>query len=84
VCVCLCVCARTDVYWPADTSICDAGALGPTNRTLSISPSVLHPDHRNVTFPELVEAYGEQVSWLVAMVSNLTKSMFSRKKNVPR
>ena len=26
-----------------------------------ISPSVLHPDHRNVTYEELVKAYGEQV-----------------------
>eukprot|EP00048_Salpingoeca_helianthica_P021694 m.13842 g.13842 ORF g.13842 m.13842 type:complete len:1244 (-) comp6297_c0_seq2:195-3926(-) len=42
-----------------------AGALGPTNRTLSISPSVLHPDHRNVTFPELVAAYGEQAKALL-------------------
>ena len=36
-------------------------AMGPTNRTLSISPSVLHPNHRNVTYEELVKAYGEQV-----------------------
>lgn len=42
-----------------------AGALGPTNRTLSISPSVLHPDHRNVTFPELVTAYTEQATALL-------------------
>ena len=41
------------------------GALGPTNRTLSISPSVLHPDHRNVTYAELVSAYGEQVRALL-------------------
>jgi methionine synthase I (cobalamin-dependent) len=32
-----------------------AGALGPTNRTLSISPSVENPAFRNVTFDELVE-----------------------------
>ena len=42
------------------------GAIGPTNRTLSISPSVLHPDHRNVTFEELVQAYGDQVPKFLA------------------
>ena len=41
------------------------GALGSANRTLSISPSVLHPDHRNVTYAELVSAYGEQVRALL-------------------
>lgn len=34
-----------------------AGALGPTNRTASISPDVNDPGARNVTFDELVEAY---------------------------
>ncbi|WAR19099.1 METH-like protein [Mya arenaria] len=42
-----------------------AGAMGPTNRTLSISPSVEHPDMRNVTFDELVEAYTEQAKGLL-------------------
>jgi 5-methyltetrahydrofolate--homocysteine methyltransferase len=37
------------------------GAIGPTNRTGSISPSVEDPAARNVTFDELVEAYFEQV-----------------------
>jgi 5-methyltetrahydrofolate--homocysteine methyltransferase len=41
------------------------GALGPTNRTGSISPSVEDPAHRNVTFDELVEAYFEQVVGLM-------------------
>ena len=36
------------------------GALGPTNRTASISPSVEDPSARNVTFDELVDAYFEQ------------------------
>ena len=36
------------------------GALGPTNRTGSISPDVEDPSARNVTFDELVEAYFEQ------------------------
>ncbi len=33
-----------------------AGALGPTNRTASISPDVNDPGKRNVTYGELVEA----------------------------
>ena len=41
------------------------GALGPTNRTASISPDVSDPGARNVTFGELVEAYLEQARGLV-------------------
>mmetsp|Transcript_60505 Transcript_60505/g.91260 ORF Transcript_60505/g.91260 Transcript_60505/m.91260 type:complete len:1363 (+) Transcript_60505:182-4270(+) len=41
------------------------GAMGPTNRTGSISPSVEDPSARNVTFDELVEAYFEQIVGLV-------------------
>ena len=41
------------------------GAIGPTNRTLSISPSVERPEYRNVTFDELVEAYEEQARGLL-------------------
>uniref|UniRef100_A0A8C5X7V1 Methionine synthase n=1 Tax=Malurus cyaneus samueli TaxID=2593467 RepID=A0A8C5X7V1_9PASS len=42
-----------------------AGAMGPTNRTLSVSPSVERPDYRNITFDELVEAYTEQAKGLL-------------------
>ncbi|CAL8106852.1 unnamed protein product [Orchesella dallaii] len=42
-----------------------AGAIGPTNRTLSISPSVEQPHFRNITFDELVEAYKEQAKGLL-------------------
>ncbi|MEY5063085.1 MAG: hypothetical protein RLZZ112_1049, partial [Verrucomicrobiota bacterium] len=42
-----------------------AGAVGPTNRTLSMSPDVNRPDYRAVTFHQLVEAYGEQVRALI-------------------
>ncbi len=42
-----------------------AGALGPTNRTASISPDVNDPGFRNVTFDELVAAYTEAVDGLV-------------------
>ena len=41
------------------------GAIGPTNRTGSISPSVEDPSARNVTFDELVEAYFEQIVGLM-------------------
>ena len=42
-----------------------AGAVGPTNRTASISPDVNDPGFRNVDFDELREAYKEQVRGLV-------------------
>ena len=41
-----------------------AGALGPTNRTASISPDVNDPAKRNVTFDELAQAYGEAIAAL--------------------
>mmetsp|Transcript_5527 Transcript_5527/g.7789 ORF Transcript_5527/g.7789 Transcript_5527/m.7789 type:complete len:1431 (+) Transcript_5527:1-4293(+) len=41
------------------------GAIGPTNRTASISPDVNDPTARNCTFDELVEAYYEQCVGLV-------------------
>lgn len=43
-----------------------AGAIGPTNRTASISPDVNNPGYRNVTFDELVEAYKSQTKGLIA------------------
>jgi 5-methyltetrahydrofolate--homocysteine methyltransferase len=42
-----------------------AGALGPTNRTASISPDVNDPAARNVTFDELVAAYREAAEGLI-------------------
>ena len=42
-----------------------AGAVGPTNRTLSISPDVNNPGYRAVTFDEVRDAYEEQVRGLV-------------------
>jgi 5-methyltetrahydrofolate--homocysteine methyltransferase len=42
-----------------------AGAIGPTNRTASISPDVLNPSFRAVTFDELRIAYAEQVRGLI-------------------
>ena len=42
-----------------------AGALGPTNRTASISPDVSNPGYRAVTFDDLRKAYGEQAKGLL-------------------
>ena len=42
-----------------------AGAVGPTNKTASISPDVNNPGFRSIHFDELVEAYCEQVAALV-------------------
>ncbi len=42
-----------------------AGALGPTNRTLSMSPDVNDPAFRAVSWSEMVEAYKEQTRALL-------------------
>jgi 5-methyltetrahydrofolate--homocysteine methyltransferase len=42
-----------------------AGALGPTNRTASISPDVNDPGYRNVTFDELAAAYQDAARGLL-------------------
>ena len=42
-----------------------AGAIGPTNRTLSLSPDVNLPAYRNITFDELASAYQEQAEALM-------------------
>ena len=41
-----------------------AGAVGPTNRTLSISPDVERPEYRTVTFDTLRDAYATQIRGL--------------------
>ncbi|MCK0151585.1 homocysteine S-methyltransferase family protein [Marivita sp. S6314] len=43
-----------------------AGAVGPTNRTASLSPDVSDPGFRAVTFDDLRSAYGEQIRGLIA------------------
>ena len=48
-----------------------AGAIGPTNRTASISPDVNDPGFRAVTFDELAQAYGEQARGLLEGGSDL-------------
>jgi 5-methyltetrahydrofolate--homocysteine methyltransferase len=42
-----------------------AGAIGPTNRTASLSPDVNDPGFRAVSFDQLVSAYAEQVEGLL-------------------
>ncbi|MBK5197220.1 MAG: homocysteine S-methyltransferase family protein [Methyloceanibacter sp.] len=42
-----------------------AGAIGPTNRTASLSPDVNNPGFRNVDFDALVEAYATQTRGLI-------------------
>lgn len=41
-----------------------AGAIGPLNKTLSLSPDVNNPGYRAVSFDEVVEAYYEQIAAL--------------------
>ncbi len=60
--------ARTcaDDYSTLDRPRLVAGVLGPTNRTLSLSPDVNDPGKRNVTWVELVDAYAEATRGLLA------------------
>ncbi|MCK1746193.1 methionine synthase [Bradyrhizobium sp. 139] len=41
------------------------GAIGPTNRTASISPDVSNPGYRAVTFDDLRKSYGEQINGML-------------------
>jgi 5-methyltetrahydrofolate--homocysteine methyltransferase len=42
-----------------------AGALGPSNRTASLSPDVNRPGYRNTSFDEIVDAYTPQIKGLI-------------------
>ncbi len=48
-----------------DRTMFVAGALGPTNRTLSLSPDVNRPAFRATSFDELVDAYADAVRGLI-------------------
>ncbi len=50
--------------WPSKPRLV-AGSMGPTNRTLSISPDVNNPAFRNITFDEMKAAYVDQVRGLI-------------------
>ncbi|THH40611.1 methionine synthase [Neolewinella litorea] len=54
-----------DAYSTPDKPRYVAGAVGPTNRTLSISPDVNDPGYRAITFAELAAAYQTQMEGLV-------------------
>lgn len=49
--------ARDDYFQKTGRKAYVAGALGPTNKTASLSPDVERPEYRGVTFDELVETY---------------------------
>jgi 5-methyltetrahydrofolate--homocysteine methyltransferase len=53
------------VKHPNSTEKYIAGAIGPLNKTLSLSPDVNNPGFRAVTFDEVVVAYTEQIRGLV-------------------
>jgi 5-methyltetrahydrofolate--homocysteine methyltransferase len=62
-----CACKAADAYTakePAKPRFV-AGAIGPLNKTLSLSPDVNNPGYRAVTFDEVAEAYTEQIKGLV-------------------
>ena len=48
-----------------------AGAIGPMNKTLSLSPDVNNPGFRSISFDEVAEAYYEQVKALVEAGADL-------------
>lgn len=62
-----CARAAADEYTAKDPSKPRfvAGAIGPLNKTLSLSPDVNNPGYRAVTFDEVVDAYYEQIKGLV-------------------
>ena len=52
-----------------------AGAIGPTNKTLSVSPSVENPALRGITFDEVAQAYYEQAVALPAVTALLVANV---------
>ncbi len=59
-------CARSAINnFNSDQEKFVAGAIGPLNKTLSLSPDVNNPGYRAVTFDEVATAYYEQIRGLV-------------------
>ena len=54
-----------DEYSTTDKPRFVAGSIGPTNKTLSMSPDVSNPAVREMTYDELLFAYKEQVDGLM-------------------
>ena len=57
--------SAADAYSSTDRPRWVAGAIGPTNRTASLSPDVNDPGFRNITFEALVDNYGEAAEALL-------------------
>ena len=57
--------AKAEAKKFSDTPRFVAGALGPTNRTASLSPDVNNPGYRNIDFDMLKESYAEQALGLL-------------------
>ncbi len=57
---------EADRAWAeAGRTVYVAGSMGPTSRTLSLSPDVNHPEYRPVDFDTLAATYAEQVRGLI-------------------
>ena len=56
---------EADKYSTEDKPRFVAGSIGPTNKTLSMSPDVSNPALRDITYDELLDAYMEQVDGLI-------------------
>ena len=54
-----------DYYKKTNRKVYVAGAIGPTNKTASMSPDVEDPSYRAVTFHNLVESYSDAVNGLI-------------------
>lgn len=54
-----------DEYSSVDKPRFVCGSVGPTNRTLSMSPDVSNPAYREITYDQLLEAYKEQMAGLM-------------------
>lgn len=57
--------AAADRFETKDKPKLVAGALGPTNKTLSLSPKVSDPAYRDVSYDDVVKAYKEQINGLL-------------------
>jgi 5-methyltetrahydrofolate--homocysteine methyltransferase len=54
-----------DAHWTTERPRFVAGAVGPTNRTLSLSPDVEDPSYRAIDYASLRAAYVEQIRGLI-------------------
>jgi 5-methyltetrahydrofolate--homocysteine methyltransferase len=57
--------ASADAHWSTERPRFVAGAVGPTNRTLSLSPDVEDPSFRAIDYATLRAAYVEQIRGLI-------------------